>query len=112
MNDLVIWFYGIILMMIKQPEAKRLLNWQLRFFERLVNSIDPTNEVYPYAMKMQEELTFCKRRRRSRRRLYNISNMDEVYGQYYIHPSQVTLDRAWNMFLSGAYRLEGYFDYA
>lgn len=112
MSDLVIWFYGIILMMIKQPESKRLLNWQLRFFERLVNAIDPNSEVYPYARSMLEELTLCKRRRRSRQRLYNVANMDEIYGQYYIHPSQTTLDRAWQMFMSGAYRTGGYFDYA
>lgn len=109
MNDLVIWFYGIIILMVKHPESKRLLNWQIRFFERLVNAIDPQSELYPHAMRMLEELEFCKRRRRSRRMRYNISNLDEVYGQYYIHKSPVTLGRAWDMFLSGTYRLEGYF---
>ena len=112
MNDLVIWFYGIILMMIKQPEAKRLLNWQLRFFERLVTSIDTSNEIYPYAMRMLEELTICQRKRRSRRKLYNVSNMDEVYGQYYINQSPATLQRAWDLYNSGAYKVRGYFDYA
>ena len=111
MSDLVIWFYGIILMMIKQPESKRQLNWQLRFFERLVSAIDPQSEVYPYAMRMIEELAICKRRRRSRRNYYNVSNLDEVYNQYYIHPSELTLNRAWNMFISGPYRLEGYYNY-
>ena len=106
MSDLVIWFYGIILLIVKQHGSQRFLDWQIRFFERRVSEIDPTSDLYQDAVRMAKEIALC-RHRRSPRKSYNISYIDEVYAQYYIHKSPVTLDRAWDLFFSGAYRLEG-----
>lgn len=106
MSDLVIWFFGIILTMVKQPGLTRTLDWQLRFFERFAASIDPKSELYPVAERMVEELNWCKRRRRARRDVYNVSNIDEVYSQYYIGKSPSTLSYAWELYRSGQYRTE------
>jgi len=105
MEDIVIWFFGIILIMVKQPEAKRLIDWQTRFFNKQVSEIDPRSDLYGDAMRMVEELAFCQHRRRSRRNRYNIANIDEVYGQYYIHKSPVTLGNAWKVFYSEQYKV-------
>ena len=105
-SDLVIWFFGIILMMVKQPESTHLINWQIRFFDRFAASIDPQSGLYLDAMRMAEELEYVKRRRRSRREKYNVSNIDEVYSQYYIGKSPQTLGLAWDLYHSGAYRTE------
>ena len=108
MNDLVIWFFGLLVTMVKQPESKRFIDWQLRFFNKQVSEMDPGSDLYQDAMRMVEELTLCKHHRRSRRYRYNMSNIDEVYGQYYIHKSPVTLWNAWNMFHSGQYKAGDY----
>ncbi len=105
MEDIVIWFFGIILIMVKQPGAKRLIDWQTRFFNKQVSEIDPRSDLYCDAMRMVEELAFCQHRRRSRRNRYNIANIDEVYGQYYIHKSPVTLGNAWKVFYSEQYKV-------
>ena len=106
MSDLVISFFDLIQMMVKRPEAKRSIAWKLRFFEKQAFSIDPKSELSADARLMVEELTLCKHRRRSRRRWYNLSNIDEVLGSYYIHSSPVTLGMAWNLFRTGYYRVE------
>ena len=108
MSDLVISFFDLILMMVKQPEAKRTIAWKLRYFDKQVASIDPMSELHEDAMLMEQELALCQRRRRSRRRWYNLSNIDEVFGCYYIHQSPATLGMAWNLFHSGKYRTEVY----
>ena len=106
MSDLVISFFDLIQMMVKQPDAKRTIAWKLRFFEKQMYSIDPMSELYADARLMAEELVLCQRRRRSRRRWYNLSNLDEVLGSYYIHKSPVTLNMAWDLFYTGRYRVE------
>ena len=107
MNELVIWFYELLVMMIKHPESKRTLNWQIIFFERTVRGLDRHSAIYPFAVQMVEEIALCKRRRQTRSMFYNVSNMDEVCTQYRIHASPVALDRAWDMFYRNGYRLEG-----
>ncbi len=105
-NEIVISFFAVLQLMIKSPEAKRLINWHLRFFDRDVSSMQPGSPLYNAASRMNEELALCQRRRRMRFRMYNMSGIDEVYNHYWIHRSPATLGAAWNLFETGRYRTE------
>ena len=105
-NEIVISFFAILQLMLKSPQAKRMIDWHLRFFNRDVSSMDPRCPLYNAALRMNEELTLCQHRRRSRFRMYNVSNIDEVYNHYWIHKSPATLGAAWNLFETGRYRTE------
>lgn len=105
-NEIVISFFAILSMMLKTPQAKRVIDWNMRFFDKDVSNIDPGSPIYNAALRMSEELTLCQHRRRSRFHMYNASNIDEVYNHYWIHKSPTTLGEAWNLFETGKYRTE------
>mgnify|MGYP007056168972 CR=1 FL=1 len=107
MSDLVILFFDLIQLMVKHPEESRAINWKFLFFEKQIQSLDPMSELYTDAMQMSAELALCRRRRRSRRRWYNLSNLDDVVGSYHIHESPTTLHSAWDLFYTGRYKTEG-----
>ena len=107
MKDIVIWFYSLILLMVKHPSSTRTIEWEYKFFNRAISDISPADSIYEDVARMSEELALCKRRRRSRGGMYNVANIDEVYGAYYINKSPTTLQRAWELFKSGRYRVDG-----
>ena len=105
-SEIVISFFAVLQLMIKSPNAKRLIDWHVRFFDKDVASLEPGSPLYNAASRMNEELALCQRRRRSRVRRYNMSDIDQVYNHYWIHKSPVTLGAAWNLFETGRYRTE------
>ena len=113
MSDMVIiiWFFEIIAFIVKRNVSQHFIDWQIRFFNRMVRSFDHYSVVYPYALRMSDELSACNRRRSSRWE-YNISNIDEVCTQYRMNGSTSVLNNAWNMFCSGAYKIGGSERYA
>ena len=104
-SEIVISFFALLQLMVKSPEAKRLINWHIRFFDKAVASIEPGTPLYNAASRMTEELALCQRRRRRKSR-YNMSNIDQVYGHYWVCKSPATLGAAWNLFETGRYRVE------
>ena len=105
-SEIVISFFSVLQLMIKSPNARRLIDWHVRFFDKDVAGIDPSSPLYIAASRMNEELALCKRRRRSRVRRYNMSDIDRVYNHYWINKSPATLCDAWDLFETGRYRTE------
>ena len=105
-SEIVISFFSIIQEMVKHPDAKRLIGWRTRYFNKDVEKLDPRSQLYNAALLMTEELALCGKRRRSRRRMYNMACIDEVCYHYWLHKSRSTLMTAWSLFESGRYRVE------
>ena len=105
MSDLVIRFYEIIRLLVEHPEAKREIDWRIRFFEREVDSIEEVNPIYNAAQLMMQEIEICKRRRRSRRQHYNAAILDRLCGSYMMSRSQRALIEAWNNFAAETYKV-------
>lgn len=104
-DEIVISFFAILQMMLKAPKAKRIIDWNIRFFEKDISEMDPGCPLYSDALRMREEIELCNRRRRSRYHMYNLSDIDEVYNHYYINKSPRTLEKAWDLFETGRYRV-------
>ena len=104
-NEIVISFYKALMTMIKEPQEKRRINWQLRFFDKRISS-PPHGNGQQIIQLMREELALCKQRRRSRRWFYNASEIDDVLSSYYIsNRSETQLARAWDLFYSERYKV-------
>lgn len=105
-SEIVIAFFEILLLMVKHPEARRMIDWHMRFFDRDVNKLDRNSDLFRMASRMNEELTLCRRCRRSRFAMYNASDMDAAYCQYYINRSPTNLANAWRLFETGRYKIQ------
>ena len=104
-NEIVISFFENLQLMLKYPRSRRLIEWRMRFFDKAAAALSGS-PIEAVVNHMNAELALCNRRRRSRFRMYNVSDIDEVAAQYYIHKSPVTLGRAWDLFMSGRYRIQ------
>lgn len=104
-SEIVISFFEILQLMLKSPGSRRMIDWRMKFFERDVFSVDQNSPLWRPALRMVEELELCRRRKRSRFRMYNVSDIDAVSTQYYICKSPVTLGNAWSLFETENYRI-------
>lgn len=100
MDEVVISFFAAIMTMIKYPKAKRIIEWQIRFFDKITQ-----NSTSPYIRTMHDEIMLCKKRKRSRAFRYNASEIDYALNTYYISKSSITLCYAWNLFTTGRYKI-------
>ena len=105
-NEIVISFFAILQIMVKHPNSQRIIGWHLRIFDNDVARIKPGDKAFDVAHRMSEELALCMRRKRSRRSMYSISLIDEVYNHYWVHKSPKTLGDAWRLFETGRYKTE------
>ena len=104
MSDLIIRFYEILRLLVEHPDAKRDIDWRIRFFEKEVDSIEKMNPMYNEAQIMKQEIAICKRRRRSRKHYYNAAVIDWVWGSYMVSHSPVALREAWSNFYTEGYK--------
>ncbi len=106
MNDIVIRFFEILRHLVKyRDEADSDL--RIRFFEKEVNNIPKSSLMFSNANLMLQEIEICRRRKRSRIYMYNMSNLDEACDSYLISGgSPVQLNKAWNMFVAESYKIE------
>ena len=105
-SEIVISFFSILQLMVKSPDARRMINWRIKFFNKEAASIDRHSPVYNASLRMVEELALCQRRKRSRRYMFNMASIDQVNDQYLISRSPFTLGAAWSLFDTGRYRTE------
>lgn len=104
-SEIVISFFNIILLMVKHPESKRTIDWNMRFFSKEADAAKNNPQLFWAVSRMIEELDLCRRRKRSRFWLYNASDIDSVCAQYHINKSQTTLWNAWELFRTERYKV-------